>query len=134
MYNLLNDTDYAYLMNQTIHRVDGDNLEPDYNVDDILILKKEYTYNEGDVILFKYYDSYKLGIVNDIISGEYILSDNTDSIDEDYEVTDDNVYGKVTFKLKGFGIVYNILISPFMIVFTFLLVGAYYFLTMGDRA
>ena len=53
-YNMLNDTEYANFFGYYAHELKENNMEPDYKVNDLIILKEDYSYNTDDVVLFKY--------------------------------------------------------------------------------
>mgnify|MGYP004630802761 FL=1 len=132
-YKLLMGGSYSYLMGYTYHQVNEDNMAPDYKINDIVILENKPSYQSEDVILYKYYGSYRLAKVKDLSAGTYFLDDNAKSIDEDYKVTDELIIGKVTDNIKNFGTVFSIITGPISILFFIVVIGGYFFLTLGDK-
>lgn len=132
-YNMLNDTEYANFFGYYAHEVDTDNMAPDYKINDLVILKEDYSFNTDDVVVYKSKTTYKIGKIVDLAAGEYKVTDNVESVPEDFVVTTDGIVGKVVFRLSGFATTFNILSSPVTVVISAILVFAYFFLTTGDR-
>jgi hypothetical protein len=129
MYNLLNKTDYSKIFGYSNHIVIEDNLLPEYKTNDVVIIKDDFFYSAGDIILFEYHGSYKLAEITDIVAGRYIVTDKTNSISPDYNINDNLVVGKAIFNIRGFGKVYDIIASPFAIVFIAFFIAGYFLLT-----
>ncbi|NLC47733.1 MAG: hypothetical protein GX758_00025 [Tenericutes bacterium] len=129
LYNMLYKTDYSKIFGYSNHIVFEDNLLPKYKMNDVVILKEEFSYSVGEVILFKYYDSYKLAEITDISAGKYTVIDKTDSINQDYDLSFDLIVGKAVFNLKSFGKLYDIITSPYAFVFIAFFIAGYFLLT-----
>lgn len=132
-YKLLLDGSHSYLLGYTYHQIKEDNMAPDYKINDVVILKKSSSYQSNDVILYKYYGSFRLAKVNDMSAGVYFLEDSTNSVDVDYKVTDDLIVGRVTQNMKSFGTIFSIITGPLSILFFIIVIGGYFVLTLGDR-
>lgn len=132
-YKLLLGTKYAYLGGYATHQVNEDNMAPDYKKGDMVILKKNNIYKIDDTILYSYHGSFRLAKVLDYSNGIYTITDNLDSIETGYRVTDDMIIGYVTDTLRDFSAIYSVITSPLSIVFFMLAIGGYFFLTLGDR-
>lgn len=133
MYELLTGSKYAYIMNYSTHEVNETNMSPDYNIGDLIILKKNNTYKIGDVVLYNFHGSYRLGKINDYKNNAYVLTDNIDSVSDDYKVTSEMIVGFVTNNLIGFGTIYSIITGPLSIIFFIVTIAGYFFLTLGER-
>ncbi|MCF7626066.1 S24/S26 family peptidase [Holdemanella sp. SCCA2] len=132
-YKLLFDSSYSYLFGYTYHQVNENNMAPDYKINDVVILERGSSYKSDDIILYKYYGSFRLAKVKDLSAGVYFLEDNTNSVDEAYEVTDELIVGCVTKNLKNFGTIFSIITGPLSILFFIIVIGGYFALTLGDR-
>ena len=132
-YRLLMGGSYSYLFGYTYHKVNETNMVPDYNTNDIVILEKNTSYQSDEVILYKYYGTFRLAKVKDVSAGVYFLEDNTNSVDENYKVTDELIIGRVTENIKNFGTIFSIITGPLSILFFIIVIGGYFFLTLGDR-
>lgn len=132
-YKLLLGTKYAYLGGYATHQVNEDNMAPDYKKGDMVILKKNNIYKIDDTILYSYHGSFRLAKVLDYSNGIYTITDNLDSIETGYRVTDNMIIGYVTDTLRDFSAIYSVITSPLSIVFFMLAIGGYFFLTLGDR-
>ncbi len=132
-YRLLMGGSYSYMFGYTYHKVNETNMTPDYNTNDIVILEKNISYQSDDIILYKYYGTYRLAKVKDVSAGVYVLEDNSKSVDDNYKVTDELIIGKVTQNIKNFGVVFSIITGPISILFFIAAIGGYFFLTLGDR-
>ena len=133
-YRLLLGTKYAYLGGYATHQVNEDNMAPDYKKGDMVILKRNDVYKIDDTILYNYHGSYRLAKVVDYSNGIYTITDNLNSIEDGYTVTDEMIIGFTTETFKDFGAIYSIITIPLSIVFFILAIGGYFFLTLGDRA
>lgn len=132
-YRLLLGGSHSYLMGYTYHKVNEDNMAPDYKINDIVVLEKGSSYQIDDIILYKYYGSFRLAKIKDSSSGIYIVEDNTNSVDEGYEINNELIVGRVTQNIKNFGVIFSIITSPLTILFFMIAIGGYFFLTLGDR-
>lgn len=132
-YRLLLGTKYAYLGGYATHEVKEDNMAPQYKKGDMVILKRNDVYKIDDTILYNYHGSYRLAKVVDYSNGIYTITDNLNSIDSGYTVTDEMIIGYTTETFKEFGMIYSIITSPLSIVFFMIAIGGYFFLTLGDR-
>lgn len=132
-YRLLLGTKYAYLGGYATHEVKEDNMAPQYKKGDMVILKRNDVYKIDDIILYNYHGSYRLAKVVDYSNGIYTITDNLNSIDSGYTVTDEMIIGYTTETFKEFGMIYSIITSPLSIVFFMIAIGGYFFLTLGDR-
>lgn len=132
-YKLLLGTKYAYLGGYATHQINEDNMAPEFKKGDMVILKKNSIYKIDDTILYSYHGSYRLAKVTDYSNGIYSITDNINSIESGYKVTDDMIVGFATDTLRNFGVIYSVITGPLSIVFFILAIGAYFFLTLGDR-
>lgn len=132
-YKLLMGGTNSYLFGYTYQNIKEDNMAPDYKINDVVILEKSSSYQSGEVVLYKYYGTLRLAKVDDMSAGKYFLEDNTNSIDDSYEVTDELIIGKVTKNIKNFGTIFSIITGPLSILFFIVVIGGYFFLTLGDR-
>lgn len=132
-YKQLTDSDYAFLFDYSSHEVNEENMVPDYNRGDLAIIKRDYIYTEGDTIIYNYKGSYRIGIITEHVAGKYSVKDNINSVDSDYEITDELVIGKVVSKVKGFAGIYKVITSTYMMIAIIIFIGGYFFLTATDR-
>lgn len=132
-YKQLTNSDYAFLFDYSSHEVNEENMAPDYNRGDLAIIKRDYIYTEGDTIIYNYKNSYRIGIITEHIAGKYSVKDNINSVDNDYEITDNLVIGKVVSKVKGFANIYKVITSTYMMIAIIIFIGGYFFLTATDR-
>lgn len=133
MIGMLKDTDYPFLFGYTTHHVIEDNMSPDINKNDLLIIKKQDFYSSDDIVLFNSNGGYRIGFIKDTPKGEYIIQDNINSINEDFKITGNQIIGKETKNIKGFAKIFNFLTSEYMIGIIFVFVGLYIFTTLRDR-
>lgn len=132
-YNMLKDTEYANFFGYYAHELKENNMDPDYKPNDLVILKGDYSYNTDDIVLFKYKSSYRLGVVKDLSMDRYVIQDNKETIDSDYDITSEMIVGKVVFKIAGFASIFGILTSPVTVICIVIFIFGYFFLTTGDR-
>lgn len=132
-YNMLNDTEYANFFGYYAHELKENNMEPDYKVNDLIILKEDYSYNTDDVVLFKYKSIYRLGKIEDVAMDKYVIQDTKETIDEDYQISNEMIVGKVAFRFAGFANVFAILTSPITVMCIGMFILGYFFSTTGDR-
>ena len=103
VYRLLLGTKYAYLGGYATHQVNEDNMAADYKKGDMVILKRNDVYKIDDTILYNYHGSYRLAKVVDYSNGIYTITDNLNSIEDGYTVTDEMIIGFTTETFKDFG-------------------------------
>ena len=132
-YKLLLGGDYSYLFGYTYHKVNENNMFPDYRINDVVILERNSSYQTDDIILYKYYGSYKLARIKDLSAGKYFLEDKGSTIDDSYEVTNELIVGRVYHNFRSFAVIFSIITSPLTILLFMLCIGGYFFLTLGDR-
>lgn len=132
-YKQLMGSDYAFLFDYSSHEVNEDNMTPDYKRGDLAIIKKDYIYNEGDNIIYNYKGSYRIGTIEEHIAGKYAVVDNTDTVDSEYEITDELVIGKIVGKINKFAGIYKVITSAYMMIAIIIFIGLYFFLTMNEK-
>lgn len=132
MIGILKDTNYPYLFGYTTHNVIEDNMTPNINKNDLIILKKQDYYTSDDIVLFNSNGSYRIGFIKDTSKGNYIIQDNINSINEDFIITNNEIIGKEIKNIKNFAKIFNFLTSGYMIGIIFILIGLYIFATLKD--
>lgn len=133
MIGILKDTNYPFLFGYTTHNVIENNMTPDINKNDLLIIKKQDYYTSDDIVLFTSNGSNRIGFIKDTTKGKYIIQDNINSINEDFIITDNDIIGKEIKNIKSFAKIFNFLTSGYMIVIILIFVGLYIFTTIKDR-
>lgn len=133
MYKQLKGSDYAFLFDYSTHEVIEDNMSPTYNRGDLIIIKRDYIYNEGDNIVYNYNGNYRIATITSHTAGKYVLSDKLNTVDNEYEINDGLIIGKTVSNIKNFAKIYNILTSTYMMVAIIIFIGAYFFLTMNEK-
>ena len=132
-YKQLMGSDYAFLLDYSSHEVNEDNMTPDYKRGDLAIIKKDYIYNEGENIIYNYKGSYRMATITEHISGKYTIEDKTDTVDKEYEITDELIIGKVVGKISKFAGIYKVITSAYMMIAIIIFIGGYFFLTMNEK-
>jgi len=128
--DLLNGNEVADIFGYIDYIVNEDNLSPLINKDDLLIIKKEQTYQEQDIVLYFYKgNSKKLGKIEDIIRNEYIITDNNiNKGDYNSQISSELVIGKKVLIIKNFKLIYNIFTSPFTIILLIIITLLYFYM------
>lgn len=125
IYKEFNQTNFAFLMDYTTYDVIENNMEPKYTLKDVIILKRDYTYGIDDIVVCDYKGSYRLGKINDVSGGAYIINDSVNSFDESFKIGDEQIIGKVAYHLKGFKGIKNVLSSTYSLIILTIFVIAY---------
>ncbi|MBQ4262929.1 MAG: hypothetical protein IJB83_01625 [Bacilli bacterium] len=98
----------------------------EYDKGDLALIKLNDVYNDSDYILFYYQSNVFFGkIINN--------NGNIYNIDNNYEIYREDIIGKATFKISNFEGLYNILTSPFIILFILISTGFYFYLTVKGK-
>ena len=144
MIGMLKDTDYPFLFGYTTHHVIEDNMSPDINKNDLLIIKKQDFYSSDDIVLFNSNGGYRIGFIKDTPKVEIskLLRKTVKAIfqarrknikNKNFKITGNQIIGKETKNIKGFAKIFNFLTSGYMIGIIFVFVGLYIFTTLRDR-
>lgn len=129
-YGLLHNTDISSISGYSDFMVREDNLAPAINENDLIIVKQQEYYEEGDIILYEYAGtSHKIGRVADIIRGYYIITDkNIKAGDYNSKIAENLVIGKEYKTIKNFKGMYDFITSPIAIVLVVGVIAAYFYL------
>lgn len=128
--DLLNGEEVSNVFGYTDYLVKEDNLSPTINKNDLVIIRIQENYDEGDIILYKFAEtSTRLGKIKDVIRDNYIITDNY--INEDSynsRINKDIVIGKEVKTIKNFKTIYNIIVSPFTVIIVLIAVLSYFYI------
>lgn len=129
-YSLLNNTETPSFGSYTDYLVPEDNLAPLINENDLIIVKSQEFYDEGDIILYEFAGtSHKIGKVVDSGRGYYIINDNNIKSDSYQSKIDETlVVGKEVKIIKNFSKFYNFVTSPIAIILLVVIIGSYFLL------
>ena len=119
VYKASRDSDFAYLGEYTTFVNQEDNMAPEYEKNDLLIVRMETYYSTAQTVLYKYNSSYRLGVVNKTSTSKYYVADamNSDN-DKQIIVTYPEIVGSVNKNLGGIGSIFNFMTSPIAMVIT----------------
>lgn len=86
-------------------------MEPTYNKNDVVFVTKRNQYNIGDVITYKKDEEIITHRIVEIENNEnekiFITKGDNNNIEDNYEITDDQIFGKVFFHIKEVGNIVN---------------------------
>ena len=126
VYKSSKKTDFAYLGDYTTYINTEDNLSPDYNNNDLIIVKRESYYSTSQVVLYNYNNSYRLGKVVKTSTSKYYIGNSMSAEGEDlYETTYENIIGSANTNIKGAGTVFKIFSSVGSMVILVVMVLCY---------
>ena len=100
-------------------------MEPEIEVDDLIIIKKSVNYKENDIVTYKTNESYITHRIIEISENRYITKGDNNNT-EDEPIILDQIQGKVIKKIKGIGKIINFkaiqIISIFFISILFIFI------------
>ena len=103
-----------------VYRVGSGSMEPYLKVNDLIIIKEEKNYEINDVVTFKeenHYTTHRI-IEKD---GNSITTKGDANNTNDTPITEENIVGKLIFKLRIFGFLSYLLLKPFSLVLIFVI-------------
>lgn len=98
------------------------NMTPTYNVNDLVICERFPAYSIGDKILYESNAGLRLGQINDISGGYYIITDNIKDKEHGENVKSDKIKGKIVLRIKKFAGLYSVITSPYFLIASILVV------------
>ncbi len=112
VYRAGQESDFAYLGDYTTFVNLEDNMSPEYEINDLIIAKRENYYSMSETIIYNYNNSYRLGVVVKTTSTKYYIGDSADAKDEDLnEITYQDIAGAVEKRIPKAGSAFKILTS-----------------------
>lgn len=133
-YKLMTNTDYSTLLSYSDFDVIEDNMSPQYQNNDLAIIKKCNFYNSKDIILYKAKVGYRLGEVADMVGGFYIIKDNVSEADYENQINPDDIVGKAIHRIKNFASFYEIVTSVYSMILCLLILICYFALSKKERS
>ena len=96
----------------------GSSMLPYINVGDLVIVKKEDSYNIDDVISFKTNENFvNTHRVISIKSGYYKTKGDSNKFNDGEEIDKSRVFGKVVLVISNFGAIYAFLLNNYLYIF-----------------
>jgi hypothetical protein len=119
VYRASNESDFAYLGDYTTFVNTEDNLSPDYEKNDLIIVRRENYYSMSQVVVYKLNASYRLGKIVKTTTSKYYIADsmNTD-LDQLQEFKYDDIVGSVYTRIAGVGAIFKFLTSVASLIIT----------------
>lgn len=112
-YKKSHDTEYAYLGNYALWVDKEGNVEDVSKQGDLLLIKKEDSYNRGDTVLFDYHGVGRLAKISKTTGSKYYLTDSFNTFDSEYEITTNTIVGRSITRFSKLGLLYNIICTPY---------------------
>lgn len=129
-YTTFYKTDNSYLLGYTSYKVNNDTYKPEFNNNDVLILKTESNYAENTTVVINNKGTTEIATIdwNDI--NTYTVSDK---LGNKHEVNSDSIIGRYIINLHWFSAIFKIITSPYMFIVLIILVGAYFFVSLNEK-
>ena len=119
VYKVSTKSNFAYLGDYTTYINLEDNLSPDYSKDDLIIGKKETYYTTGQVVIYEYESSYRLGYVVKTSTSKYYLGNSlNESSDKLIITTQDKIVGSAYKRIPAIGGLFKLLTSGASLIIT----------------
>ncbi len=96
-------------------------MQPEINVDDVVVIKEQKAYEKGDVIAFSNGKSFVTHRIHEVVDGGFVTKGDANNTVDDGIVRNKDVSGEVIFTLRGIGKVVSLLKSPLGLMILFVL-------------
>ncbi len=96
-------------------------MQPEINVDDLVVIKKQKEYNKGDIIAFTNSKSFVTHRIIEETQEGFVTQGDANNTQDEQKVEMQDISGEVIFTIKGVGRVVSFLKSPLGLMILFVL-------------